>query len=40
MIFSFLAIFRVLQCEFLIFHDFQFSQHTPGPTCFSPYSRS
>ena len=30
--FSFLAIFQVLQCVFLIFHDFQFSRHSPGPT--------
>ena len=29
--FSFLAIFQVLQCVYLIFHDFQ---------CFLPYSRS
>ena len=28
----FLAIFHVLQCVFLIFHDFQFSCHTPCPT--------
>jgi hypothetical protein len=26
----FLAIFHLLQCVFLIFHDFQFSRHIPG----------
>jgi len=46
----FIALFHLLQCIFLIFHDFQFSCHIPGPTvcishfppfqCFSPYSRS
>jgi hypothetical protein len=40
----FLAIFQVPQCVFLIFHDFHYSRHTPGPTecishfpCFSVY---
>jgi hypothetical protein len=28
----FLAKVHVLQCVFLIFHDFQFSRHMPGPT--------
>ena len=27
-----LIIFHVLQCVFLIFHDFQSSRHIPGPT--------
>jgi len=27
----FFAIFHVLQCVIFIFHDFQFSQHTPCP---------
>jgi hypothetical protein len=35
----FLAIFQVLQFVFLIFYDFQFSCHTPGPTeCISHIS--
>ncbi|MCI9311689.1 MAG: zinc ribbon domain-containing protein, partial [Lawsonibacter sp.] len=28
----FLAIFHVLKCIFLIFRDFQFSRHIPGPS--------
>ena len=47
----YLPILHVLQCVFLIFHNFQFSRHFPGPTgcisflfhvfeCISPYSRS
>ena len=28
----FLALFHVLKCVFLIFRDFQFSCHIPGPT--------
>ena len=28
----FLAIFHVLKCVFIIFSDFQFSSHIPGPT--------
>ena len=40
MIFSFLAICQVLQCVFLIYHDFQFSINIPGPTLFiSHFSR-
>ena len=40
MIFSFLAIFHVLKCVFLIFRDFQFSRHIPGPSvCISHFSR-
>ena len=36
----FLAIFHVLKCLFLIFRDFQFSRHIPGPTvCISHFSR-
>ena len=36
----FLAIFHVLLCVFLIFHDFQFHRHTPGPTvCISHFPR-
>ncbi|SFW05856.1 Uncharacterised protein [Chlamydia abortus] len=27
----FLAIFHVLKCVFLIFRDFQFTLHIPGP---------
>jgi hypothetical protein len=48
--FSFLAIFHVLQCAFLIFHVFSVCHHITGPTVyvshfprfsvFSPYSRS
>jgi hypothetical protein len=30
----FIAIFHHLQCVFLIFDDFQFSCHIPGPTVF------
>ena len=38
--FSFLAIFHVLECEFLIFHVFQFSRHNPGSiVCISHFSR-
>jgi hypothetical protein len=34
----FLSIFHFLQFVFLIFHDFQFSGHTPGPTlCISHF---
>jgi hypothetical protein len=50
LVFSFLDIFKFLQCVFLIFHIFHFSLHIPGPNeyishfhvfqCFSPYSRS
>ena len=36
----FLAIFHVLECVFLIFRDFQFSRHIPGPSvCISHFSR-
>ena len=36
----FLALFQVLKCVFLIFCDFQFSRHIPGPTvCISHFSR-
>ena len=36
----FLAIFHVLKCVFIIFRDFQFSLHIPGPTvCISHFSR-
>ena len=36
----FLAIFHVLKCVFLIFRDFQFSRHIPGPSvCISHFSR-
>ena len=36
---SFLAIFQILKCEFLILLVFQFSRHIPGPTvCISPFS--
>ena len=36
----FLAIFQVLKCVFLIFCDFHFSHHIPGPTvCISHFSR-
>jgi hypothetical protein len=36
----FLAIIHVLKCLFLIFSDFQFSRHIPGPTvCISHFSR-
>ena len=48
--FSFLVIFHVLECVFLIVHDFQFSHHNQGPTgcishfppflCSSPYLTS
>jgi hypothetical protein len=38
----FLAIFQVLRCVFLIFHDFQFPRHTLGPRVwnfhFPPFS--
>jgi hypothetical protein len=35
----FLSIFHILQNGFLIFHNFQFSRHTPGPTvCISHFS--
>ena len=34
------AIFHVLKCVFLIFRDFQFSRHIPGPSvCISHFSR-
>jgi len=40
----FLTLFHVLKCVFLIFHNFQFSCHSPGPTvciyhflCFSVF---
>ena len=34
----FLAIFPILQCVFLIFHEFQFSRHTSGSTvCISHF---
>ena len=34
----FLAIFQVIQCLCLIFHDFQFSRHIPGlPVCYSHF---
>ena len=37
----FLITFHVLQCVFLIFHDFQFSRHTTGPTvCISYFPNS
>jgi hypothetical protein len=37
---SFLDIFKVLQCVFLIFHVFQFSGHITGPNVFiSHFSR-
>ena len=33
-----LAIFHVLKCVFLIFGDFQFSRHIPGPSvCISHF---
>ncbi|SFW06984.1 Uncharacterised protein [Chlamydia abortus] len=36
----FLVIFHVLKCVFLIFRDFQFSRHIPGPSvCISHFSR-
>ena len=36
----FLAIFHVLKSVFLIFRDFQFSRHIPGPSvCISHFSR-
>ena len=36
----FLTIFHILKCVFLIFRDFQFSRHIPGPTvCISHFSR-
>jgi hypothetical protein len=38
--FSFLAMYHVLKCVFLIFRDFQFSRHIPGPSvCISHFSR-
>ena len=37
---SFVVIFKVLQCVFLIFHVFPFSRHIPGPTVYiSHFSR-
>jgi hypothetical protein len=34
------AIFNHLQFVFLIFHDFQYSRHIPGPrVCISHFSR-
>jgi hypothetical protein len=34
---AFLAIFHVLQCVFLIFHDFQFYRHIPASTVSSSH---
>ncbi len=35
-----IAIFHVLKCVFLIFRDFKFSRHIPGPSlCISHFSR-
>jgi hypothetical protein len=33
LLFSVFSILQVLECVFIIFHYFQFSLHTPGPTC-------
>ena len=38
--FSDFVIFQVIKCMFLIFRDFQFSRHIPGPTvCIFHFSR-